>query len=277
MVLSLLVAILAQGASPSSTVVIVTRRTAVSAADAQALAMRVTKELEAAGVEVVHADVAARRLASLGVNDTGLCGGRKACVQEFGRQLEVAVVVGLSLSEVDQDRSMSLEAVRITDGAVLTRENLLYPARGVPPAEQLAAFSQRTRAALPVRPAPAEQPATPAPAPADSPVASVLTPAATSSPVISEPKPSGPSHTGAWLAGGGAVLAAAAAVALVVLASSSKAELSRGQATAGGPTLSPLTEREALAVSGRANLQFAGAATCAALGLGLGTTAVVLW
>ena len=280
MVLALLLAIVAQGAPPSSTVVIVTRRTAVSAADAQALAMLVTKKLEAAGVEVVQADAAAKRLASLGVADTSLCAGRKGCVQEFGRQLEVALVVGLSLSEVDQDRSLSLEAVRVSDGVVLTRENVLFAVKGLPPNEQLDAFSRRTKAALPA-PAPVAPAPVVAPVPAsatDSPVAPVLTPAETAPPVVpTQPEPSRPSHTGTWVAGGGAVLAVAGAVVLAFLASSAKAELSSGMPGDGGLTLSPHTGKEAQSLSARANLEFAGAGICAALGLGLGTTAMLLW
>lgn len=94
MSLTLLLLQLALSATPSSTVVVVTRRTAVSPADARALAVGVTKSLKQAGLEVTwDADAAARRLSSLGVKDTSSCQGRKACVQEFGRQLDVAVVV----------------------------------------------------------------------------------------------------------------------------------------------------------------------------------------
>ena len=82
---------------------------------------------------------------------------------------------------------------------------------------------------------------------------------------------------GFWSRRGRSVLAVASAVVLAVLASSAKAELSSGIPGQGGLTLSPHTGKEAQALSARANLEFAGAGICAALGLGLGTSAVLLW
>lgn len=281
MSLTLLLLQLALSATPSSTVVVVTRRTAVSPADARAVAVGVTKSLKQAGLEVAwDADAAARRLGSLGVKDTSSCQGRKACVQEFGRQLDVAVVIGVSLSEVDTDRSVALEAVRVLDGVVLAHENLLYARSAAPPADQLTLFTTHLKAALappstgvpvatdvPARPPPAlPSPLEPAPAPLSPAPAPV---------VIREAPPR--SHVGGLVVGGAAVLTLAAAVTLGVLALGAKGDLSRGTTLPDGRVASSLTGSEAASVSRRANNEFYGAVGCAAAGVALGTTAVVLW
>jgi hypothetical protein len=270
MLLPLLILQLGQAASPSSMVVVVTRRTAVSNNDAQTFAGAVTRSLKEAGLELAwEADAAARRLASLGVKDTSVCAGRMGCVQEFGRQLEASVVVGVSMSQVDKDRSVSLEAVRVSDGVLLGRENLLYASSAQPPLEQLKAFAGRIRAAL--------APPLVVDVPRQAPVLELRAAPLASAPAPVLEAPVQRSHTAAWLTGGGAVVAVAAAVTLGVLAFSSRAELSRGARLPDGRIGSTLTGQEALAVSRRANGEFLGAAICAGTGLGLGTTAVVLW
>ncbi len=283
MLLPMLCLQLALTAAPSSTVVIVTRRTAVSTGDARAVAVLVTKGLKQAGLEVAwDAEAAARRLASLGVKDTSNCQGRKACVQEFGHQLDVAVVVGVSVSEVDTDRSVALEAVRVADGVVLARENLLYAKTGAPPSDQLTLFQTHLKAALPgaakSEPVATDTPAQPVaqPKPALAPAAPEPVPvptAAAAEPPVAPPR----SHTAAFVTGGAAVLTLAAAVTLGVLAFSARADLSRGTALPDGRTASALTGSEANAVSRRANNQFYAATGCAAATVALGATAVVLW
>ena len=283
MLLPILILQLAQSASPSSTVVVVTRRTAVSAVDARAVAVLVTKSLKQAELEVTwDADAAARRLASLGVKDSSGCQGRKACVQEFGRQLDVAVVVGVSVSEVDAERSVALEAVRIADGVVLAHENLLYPKSGSPPVEQLRLFATHIRSALPSSVAKVEPVApkveTDAPTQAPPEPAPVLAPAPVPLPAVAiEQPPPAHSHAGGLIAGAGALLSVAGAVVLGVLAFSAKADLSRGTTLPGGLTASALTGADATSVSKRANGEFYGAVGCAAAAVALGTTAVVVW
>jgi hypothetical protein len=113
-------------AAPSSTVVVVTRRTAVPPADALAVATLVTRSLKDAKVVTAwEADGAARRLAALGVKDSSKCEGRLACVQEFGRQLDVVAVVSVSISELDRERSVTLEVVDVASGETLAKESLL--------------------------------------------------------------------------------------------------------------------------------------------------------
>jgi hypothetical protein len=253
------------------TVVLVTQRTEVSEKEGLALAVEAQRQLAAAGVRVDSTAGALKQLAKLSFADTSACDGRKVCVTELGRQLSVEVVVGLSVADLEDDRAVSFEALRIRDGVVLAREQLVFPRKKGLPAKGLLAFA----AAL-LAPAPPEPPPEPPPpsvaldTPVLPPQPPVLTPQVTA-PALMVVEPVAPSRTVPIVALSAA--GAATVVGVVLLA----VHLVNRNALAPQQGVLRLTYPEALAARDRANGTLVGAAVCAGLAAALGTTAAVTW
>lgn len=269
---------LVASATPDATTVVVTRRTAVSAAEALAVCGEVSRALKAAGVQVtVEPAAAARSLATRGVKDTAACQGRLQCIVEFGRQLGVELVVSVSISEFEGDRSVVLEPYRVSTGAVLAKGTLLYRAGARPPPQDLSEFAQRTAAALaadrappaasPVEAAPVPAPGVAAPAPAPEPALWV--------PPAAAPQLEAKGHSRAP----GVVLGTlgfAAAIASGVLAiTGSQTRGKLDAATMGGRSTLSGSAADRLVRS--ANTQFTASGVCGLVGLGFGVSAVIVW
>jgi hypothetical protein len=254
--------------------VLVVRRTSVDAPQARALAESVASLLSKAGVAVEAPAETVRRLGALGVKETTQCGGRKACVLELLRQLERPAGVAVSVSQLGGERSVALEAIRASDGAVLAKEAAVL--------KKDEALDERVVASLasalikqwpaqapvvepppppkPVALTPAPKPAEPAPAPAPE----VFAPA---------PEPNAPrSHVPGIVVTAAAV--AAAGVAAGFLGGSFTA---RGQLLQTNAGRSPYTGSEAQRLADAANMRGGIAGGAAVLALGLGITAVVIW
>ncbi len=254
--------------SPLSTTVVVTRRTAVPAADGHALANEVAQALTAQGVTVAPSpSEAVRRLANLDVKDSSACLGRKPCIVEFGVQLEVGLLVSVSVSEFEGERSVALEAYRIPGGEVISRSSFFYARTARPSPQDLTDFALKTRAAL----GPPGAVATPNPS--DAPKLTELTPAAESHPEVAQPPSSSRGHGKAYLVGG---FAAASLVAAGVLGLTGYLTANQLKNTA-APGKSVFTYPQAQAQAARANTQLTASGICALVGAGLGVTAVVLW
>lgn len=257
----LLLAMLAAGATPGSTAVVVTRRIGVAPAASVALSERVAEALSEAGITpVVGAADSSRQLAVLGVKDTAACLARKQCIIEFGRQLGADVVVSVALSEFEGEGSMTLEAWRVGTETLLLGENLSYRA-SADPRVSLTSFASRLHGLRAPKP--------------DVPVTTTLVPPPRDD--LPPPPPPAPerSHATSFVVGGVGVAALVAAGALGV--SGLLAQQRLGATVTGAPDRSPLSASEARALADQANTQFTIAGIAGLAGLGLGTTAVLLW
>lgn len=267
LLLPVLAVLSAAPASPTA-VVLVTQRSEVSDKDAMALALEAQRQLTAAGVRVEPTANALKQLAKLSFVDTSTCAGRKVCVSELGRMLKVEVVVGLSVADLDEDRAISVEALRISDGVVVAREQLVFPRKKAMPAKALQAFA----AALLAPALPAVQEPTP-PIAVDAPLLlppPPPPPALTPTPPPAEPVLVAPVTRTRTLPIVALSAAGAATVAGVVL-------LAVHLVNRNALTPATLTYPEAQAIAARANVTLVGAAACAGLAAALGTTALVTW
>ncbi len=277
---ALVTALLAAEGGATSTTTLLVRRTTVAPAPASALTREAAGLLEKGGLPMtVSPEVAVRGLAKAGVVDSATCNGKKACVAELGRQVGVAWVVAVSISQVEGDRSLALELVQVSDATVAARDSVLLVPGATLTAEALAAFAQRAAQVVGVAP-PRESapgsvaPVTP-PGPADAPVVTPLTP--TEAPVAVVVAAPAVAHTGSLVLGsvGGAVLVAS--VASLVLGLTGRAALSAGPRDAQGQVHSTLSGGDAQALSDRANLQLGLAGAGAAVAAGLGAAAFFTW
>lgn len=263
-------------AEPPALAVLLARRVSVSAKDACQLTAQVVDALGGGQCPgLVTGPDTARRLAKLGLKDATTCGGKPACLTEFGRQLGVGFLVLTSVSKVAGERSLALELYDVAQGAVVEKDSLLLPKGQKLPADLVTGFVTRVKARL--APPPPEPTTKPAAAP-DAPVATTLTPAPTEAPLPPPPPPPAPkSHTASWALGAGALAALGAGAALLAVGLSTQGQVNAGPVGDDGRVRSPLTTTEAQAKAGTAGLQLGLAGAAAAVGLGLSTTAVVLW
>lgn len=262
------------GAVDAETAVLVGRRTSLSQADAQVLSQTISTHLANAGVPLkLDADAARDSLSKLGLKDASACNGRKACVSELGRQLQVAYVLALSLSQVGSDRSLALELLRVSDGVVLEREALILATGANVTADQLTSFSARVRTQLGVSDKPVAEP----PPVVKDPVP-VVVKEPPPLPIVTTPLPPAPkSHVTSLVLGGAGVVALAVATGLLVSGLNGRAS---AYATTPGPdgTLrSPYSASEVQRRAGAGGIELGVAGGLAAAGLGLGVAAVITW
>lgn len=216
---ALLVAVLVAQA-PTLTVVN-TRRTGATLDEGLGMATRVATLLGDAGVPIaLSANAAAAKLTGLGTKDPGICQGKKACELELARQLEVKVLVTVSVARLGADVGVGVQALRADDGAALATDSLLLVGKSRLLAEQLEPFVERLREGLGLKAPPTAQ----APPPPPS-----LVPKAERPVVLPAPLP--PSRSESHVAGVtllvGAGACVVAAVVLGVLAANAAAETGR--------------------------------------------------
>ncbi|MEW5741476.1 MAG: hypothetical protein AB1938_21320 [Myxococcota bacterium] len=281
LVAALLPALLAvepsSGAAPGPRApVLLSRRVSVPAKDAASLTAQVTDALNAAGSPVASNADTARSLAKLGLKDATTCNGKPACLSEFGRQLGADWLVLTSVSKVAGERSLALELFDVSKGEVAERDSLLLPKGNKLPADLLAGFAGKVTARL--APPPAATPDVPVkPQQPDAPVVTELTPPPRETMPPPPPPPEPRSHAVSWALGAAGIAALGAGVALLAVGLSTQGQVNAGTPGEDGRVRSPLTASEAQAKAGAASVQFGLAGAAAAVGLGLTTTAVILW
>jgi hypothetical protein len=288
LVLSALPALVA--AQPSAAVLL-SRRTAVSAADANAVTLQVAQALETAQVPLLEGPEAARRLARVRQKDATLCGGKPACLKELLKALEVPWLVLVSVAQVAEDKSLAMELFDGTQGTVVEVESVVLSSWKAIGPDLLDAFARRValRVSPPkpesTKPLQAEQPAevkpkmpfeVPAAKPADAPVATALAPVEVQAAPV-PPEPPKKSHAASWVLGGVGLAALATAGVLLGVGLSSWGSLSAGNRLPDGTVQSDLTGAEAQARASSASAQLAIAGGAAAVAVGLGVAAVLTW
>ncbi len=119
--LLLVAAVTASQGPQGSVVVVVARHTGVSDDEAMELAREVSAALgQRVGVPL-SPDVVRTKLRGLKMSDATRCAGRPPCLAELGRALEVSAVVALTVSQIEGDRSVVLEAFAAADATKLAR------------------------------------------------------------------------------------------------------------------------------------------------------------
>jgi hypothetical protein len=254
-------------AAPEQTgaVALVTRRSGATAPIAANILRDLRKALADAGVQSpLSNEELSQQLIGLGIKDPKSCEGKKPCVLELGRQLKVAYVVSVSVGQIAKDISISLETIRISDGARVSDATVIVAIKelGSVPAA-VTPFARKTGELLAPPPvkvadAPKAEPqvATPVltPEPPPTPPPSVV--------VAAEPR----SRVPAVVVGGGALAAGVATAFFAVSGFGDMARLNRGDV--------PQSKAQALADS--ANTQLSIALACGVTTAVLGTLAGVL-
>ncbi len=273
--------LLALAAAPESAhgdkvAVLVVRRTSVTPEEGRAFADAAAAVLKGAGVAVEEPAESLRRLGVLGVTDPTVCTGRKACVLELARQLEVGGIVAISAAALQQERSVVFEASRVADGSSLAKDAAVVKAGTPVLAEHLAAVSRALAAAFPRK---ADAPVVEKRA---DPVAPAPPPRPEKEKVVVDSQPPLPppqaehSHTATFVSGGLAVAAAVTAVVLGAVAMNARSQAT-GTMTVNGEQVSALPASRAKELAGQANGFGAAAAGVGGLALALGVVAVVTW
>ena len=263
-------------APPEQAVVLVGRRTAVSAPQAKVLAVDASTILESAGVPIaLPPDKAMQQLTRVSVKDTSSCNGKRACLAELGRQLKVPWVVLLSVAVIDQELSVGLELLKVADETVVETDSLLLPKKGKLDAALLSGFAGRVKAKLVPTATAAVVEKTP-----DVPVETKLVPKQTEAPPLLPPPPPPPaerSHTASFVLGGVGLASLIAGGVLLAVGASSRAPLTAGEAAMDGRVRSTLTYAEAEQINNSSTPLIAGGISALAVGAGLGTAAVITW
>jgi hypothetical protein len=264
-------AVLAADPAPPTSVVLLGRRTSVSVAEATALTARVASALEANGVVLsTPPDAASSALKRLGFPDSSSCGGKRECLVELGRQLQVEWVFAVSVTKVEKDRSVGLELIHVADGTSPEKDAaVLAPKADLTP-DLLAGFSKRVLDRW--KPAQADTPAVVMVTPTERPPPPPDLPPPPPPPVPEAPR----SHVASWVLLGVGV--AALAVSGVFLATGLGARGSIYEAERDmGRQVSRLTFAEATAQNQRANTSFILSGVLGGVALALGTVAVIAW
>ena len=237
-------ALVMSAAEPTGTAMVVSRRTNVTSAEARTLSASAATLLAQLGVPLTVApDAATIRLAKLGLRDSATCGGRKACIAELGHQLKVAWIIALSVSKVDDDRSVALELIRVSDKTVVEKDAVILPPKAALEAELLSGFAARCRAVLvpgaavttpPPEDSPTvSQPVTPPPEATPVVTAPVVTPTPAATPTVSQATRRVGLRRYAWIPGVATGLAAAGAGVTYGLAASLHQQLATATWTSG--------------------------------------------
>lgn len=248
-------------AADSTAATVLVRRTGVSATEAALLTRQVSASV--AGPAVMDFTESQRRLSMFGLGDATTCGGKSECHAEVGRQLGVQWLVLVSVSQIAQDQSLALELLEVTTEEVRERDSVLLPRRGEVPSALLERFAARVAARVARK--------------ADAPVATTLVPRAGAQPDPLAPQPQGPSRVRGLVLGGLALAALGAGVGLLVNGLSLRAEATRATPGDDGWARSDLSYVEAAKKNDAASVNFGIAGALGAVGVALGTTAVVTW
>lgn len=269
-----LVVTLSLAAADADVAVLVGRRTSVSPAEAQALSQTISTHLTSARVPLkFDADAARASLSRLGLKDASACNGRKACITELGRQLQVGWVISLSLSQVGSDRSIALELQRVADGVVPEKEALILATGARLTADQLTGFAARVRTQLGLSDTPVAE-VTPPPVVKPPPV--VIEPPPPPVVVAPAQPPAPKSHVTSLVLAGAAVVALAVGTGLLISGLNGRAA-AYATTEVDGTLRSPYTASEVQRRAGAASVELGVAGGAAAVGLGLGVGAVIAW
>lgn len=272
-----LVVTLSLAAADSDVAVLVGRRTSVSPAEAQSVSQTISSHLTSARVPLkLDADAARASLAQLGLKDASACNGRKACITELGRQLQVGWVISLSLAQVGSDRSIAIELLRVSDAVVSEKEAIILATGASVSAEQLSGFAARVRTQLGLTDKPVAE-VTPPPVVKPPPPVVVEPPPPAPLPVVVAPVTSPPkSHVTSYVLAGAGVAALAVATGLLVSGLNGRAA-AYATTEVDGTLRSPYTASEVQRRAGAAGVELGFAGGAAAVGLGLGVGAVIAW
>lgn len=256
-----------------SAVVLVGRRTAVTAPVAKVLAADASSLLEAAGVPVAMApDKALQQLTRVSVKDTSSCNGKRACLAELGRQLNVPWVVLLSVAAIDREVSVGFELLKVDGETVVETDSLLLPRKAKLDAAQLSGFAGRVKARL--VPVIEEEKK-------DAPVETKLIPKVMEEPVVTLPPPPPPpeprSRVPSFVLGGLGLASLIAGGTLLAVGAVARGPLTAGDPAADGRVRSSLTYAEAEQLNVTTTPLIVGGIGALAAGAGLGTAAVITW
>lgn len=255
--------------------VLVVRRTSITIDEARAYTSATAAALRAAGVAVEEPAESLRRLSVLGVDDPTVCVGRKVCVLELSKQLEVGALVAISAAALQQERSVVLDALRL-DGTSIAKDAAVLKAGAPLLPEQLKAVSRALAALFPAKPVAAEPPKR------DAPVVEQATPVAPKNEApksrveLTPPPPAERSHAVRYVTGGLAVAAAITAVALGAVAFSARSQATSTMSV-NGEQVSSLPASRASELAGQANTFGAISGGAAGIAVALGLVAVITW
>jgi len=263
-------------AADPAAAVLISRRTSIPPKEAQELAQLLSKGLVAAGVPLkLDADSARAGLARLGIKDSSLCGGKRSCVTELGRQLSVSHVIAVSISQIGADRSIAVELLEVESGAAVEKDALIVPLSASLAPDALAGFGARVKAQLTPAKPPPDQPRV-EPPPSELKLVPVEPPVGPP-PQLVQPVAAEKSHLTTWVLGGGAVVAVGVGVALLATGLSARSDAGKTTTAADGTLRSPYSGSEALSKAHSADAQLAFAGIAGAVGIGLGAGAVISW
>ncbi|MDX2009482.1 MAG: hypothetical protein SFW67_04795 [Myxococcaceae bacterium] len=272
MVTLVALAVLAADPAPPTSVVLLSRRTSVAVAEANALTARLAAALEAAGVSLsTPPDAASAALKRLGFPDSSSCSGKRECLVELGRQLQVEWVFAVSVTKVEKDRSVGVELIHVTDGTSPEKDAVVLAPKADLTPDLLAGFSKRVLDRW-------------NPRRADTPAVVAVTPAEQTPPPLDLPPPPPPpvpeaprSHVASWVLGG---IGAAALVASGVFLASGLGRwgsIYEPGVDAMNRRASLLTFAEASARRDLANTDFIVSGVLGGVALALGLAAVLTW
>ncbi len=263
-----LCALLAAHAS-AQTAVVISKRGIVPAYDAMKYAEQLTGALKVAGVSVIDATTAAAQLKAAGILDTTTCAGVRTCAVDLGAKLKLENVIALTMSELGSDRSLTFEALKVSDGSLLARDVAVIEKGVGLTLDAVGQFIQKLRAALP-------QPKTDAvavmPAPSDVPAKTDVTPGAPPPTMVVTNDAS--TRIPAYIAGGAGIAALIAGGICGAVALSSKGAL---ESSVIDGTNSTLTLPQATALRNQANTMATVSLTTLLVGGALAAATVVLW
>lgn len=256
--------------------VLVVRRTSITIDEARAYTNAAVAALREAQVAVEEPSESLRRLSVLGVDDPTVCAGRKVCVLELSKQLEVGAVVAISAAALQQERSVVLDALRL-DGTSIAKDAAVLKAGAPLLPEQLKAVSRALAALFPAKAVVTQPPKK------DAPVAAVekMTPRSEEPAPRVEltpppPPPAERSHAVGYVTGGLAVAAAVTSVALGVVAFGARSQATSSM-TVNGEQVSSLPASRARELAGQANTLGAIAGGAAGVAVALGVVTVFTW
>jgi hypothetical protein len=130
-------------------VVLIGKRTGLTANEGHGLAKKVSSALKAADVSQTRDAEAARAwLAANGVQDSASCAGAKDCIVAVGRKLGVPHAIAASLSRVGKRGTIDLELFVVETGALLEHATVPFDDRGTIETEALLTFTFAVKRAL---------------------------------------------------------------------------------------------------------------------------------
>lgn len=257
--LVVLALLLGAGEPVEEVATVLARRVSVSAAESSILVERVTQQLDVPGALSVAETQ--KRLARVAMKDGTPCNGKAECHQELGRQLKVAWLVLVSVSQIAQDQSLALELFDVEGGVVREHESVLLEVRGEIPRSSTEGF--RRRLVQVIQPAQPEVVLVP-----EVKVEPVVVPVAAPEPKVS--------HLKSLVAGGIGIAALGTGVGLLISGLSLRGQLGEGPMRS-GMVLSPLTGAQAEAIQRASVVQVSLSAVLGLVGLGLGGLALWWW